>query len=330
LASVAAAAAVAAGVRASLTLSAAGPGAVLPGVGAVPLPGAAPNTVVRLRGGLLECDDGTRAPLPPPARLGREHPGWWPLRAVTDGGAVLDDADAVTTAQAAPARLTGAELRSWRAEAGAALRLLRARHAEYAGEVAAGLRALTPVTRDDGDTAHHSGSSAEMFGGVALSRPAGPRAVAETLVHEMQHSKLLAVTHLVDLLAPIGPMDEEPLHYAPWREDPRPLPGLLHGTYAFLAVARFWAVEAAAESDPLERHRAQVRCARWRAAAAGTAGAILAGSDDRLTPAGRRFVTGTARALARLGEQPLPASAVREADRQAEEHRGRWSERSRP
>ncbi|MFQ6147806.1 HEXXH motif domain-containing protein [Streptomyces seoulensis] len=322
LAAVAAAAAAAAGLDTPVAFHTTGPGAVLPAVGTAPLPGAGRGGAVRLRGRRLEYGDGARAWLPPPAELPRERPGWWPLRAVAAGGVVLDDADPADGT--APARLSAAELRSWRTQTALALRLLRTRHAGYAAELAAGLRALTPVAKDDGDRAHHSGSSAEMFGGVALSRPACARSLAETLVHEMQHSKLLAVTHLVDLLDPAAP-DDAPLHYAPWREDPRPLSGLLHGTYAFLSVARFWAAEAAAEPGSEERYRAQVRCARWRGAAAEGAGTILTDGADRLTPTGRRFVTGMAHALAELTGTPLPASAVREARRQAEEHRGRWS-----
>ncbi|GAA3208384.1 hypothetical protein GCM10020256_04810 [Streptomyces thermocoprophilus] len=54
---------------------------------------------------------------------------------------------------------------------------------------------------------------------------------------------------------------------------------MLHGTYAFLSVARFWAVEAASASDPGRRYDAQVRCARWREAAAEAAGTLLAHGD---------------------------------------------------
>jgi len=43
---------------------------------------------------------------------------------------------------------------------------------------------------------------------------------------------LNAVVELVDL-----PGGKE-LFYAPWRDDPRPLLGLLHGIYAFTAVHR--------------------------------------------------------------------------------------------
>ncbi|MFE2262402.1 aKG-HExxH-type peptide beta-hydroxylase [Streptomyces griseosporeus] len=380
LAEVTASAALAAGLPAEVTLTAQGPGAVLPGLGAAVLPDAPPGSPVRLRGGVLEAEDGGSVPVwgvgagsrtPSGAQVraeattgaaaqvwaaeaqerasagadvqGEGGARWWALRVVWapgDGGGpaeglggpdgagrsvsaiLLDDVDPVAAAGAPRVRLGAGEVRAWQAEAAAALRLLRVRHPGYAGEVAAGLRALVPLPAGAG--AHRSGSAAERFGGVTLTRPASPLTFAETLVHETQHSKLVAVMHLVDLLdADAG---EQPLLYAPWRDDPRPPAGLLHGTYAFLSVARFWSVEARAARDPERRYDAQVRCARWREAASEAAGTLLAHADV-LTGTGRRFVIVMDAALAGLRRVPLPAAAVREARRQAEEHRTRWRTR---
>jgi hypothetical protein len=78
-------------------------------------------------------------------------------------------------------------------------------------------------------------SSSSSFGAIIIATPESGAALAETLVHELQHSKLNAVLDLVRL-------EEDParLCYAPWRKDPRPLPGLLHGIYAFMSVTEFW------------------------------------------------------------------------------------------
>ncbi|MFF9275770.1 aKG-HExxH-type peptide beta-hydroxylase [Streptomyces griseosporeus] len=372
LAEVTASAALAAGLPAEVTLTAQGPGAVLPGLGAAVLPDAPPGSPVRLRGGVLEAEGGGSVPVrgvgpgsrtPPGAQaqaaattgaaaqeracagadVQGEEARWWALRvawAPADGSGpadglggpggagrsvsaiLLDDVDPVAAAGAPRVRLGAGEVRAWQAGAAAALRLLRVRHPGYAGEVAAGLRALVPLPADA--DAHRSGSAAERFGGVTLTRPASPLTFAETLVHETQHSKLVAVMHLVDLLD--SGAGEQPLLYAPWRDDPRPPAGLLHGTYAFLSVARFWSVEAGAARDPERRYDAQVRCARWREAAAEGAGTLLAHADV-LTGTGRRFVTVMDAALAGLRRVPLPAAAVREARRQAEEHRTRWRAR---
>ncbi|GHF41120.1 aKG-HExxH-type peptide beta-hydroxylase [Streptomyces griseosporeus] len=419
LAEVTASAALAAGLPAEVTLTAQGPGAVLPGLGAAVLPDTPPGSPVRLRDGVLEAEGGgsvrvwgvggrtppgaeargetaagpeaqAKAPVGAEAQAkapagaevaqiraadsaqaqtevavgaeaqlptatsaraqGRASVGadlqgegearWWALRVVwaprggggppgglggPDGAGrsasavLLDDVDPVAAAGAPRVRLGDGEVRAWQAGAAAALRLLRVRHPGYASEVAAGLRALVPLPADAG--AHRSGSAAERFGGVTLTRPASPLTFAETLVHETQHSKLVAVMHLVDLLDTDA--GEQPLLYAPWRDDPRPPAGLLHGTYAFLSVARFWSVEAGAARDPERRYDAQVRCARWREAAAEAAGTLLAHADV-LTGTGRRFVTVMDAALTGLRRVPLPAAAVREARRQAEEHRTRW------
>ncbi|MBR8638990.1 radical SAM protein [Streptomyces tuirus] len=336
LAAVAAAAATATGLDVSIGLTVAPPGVVLPGLGAVRLPDTAPGTPLLLRvnrlGGVLETGTGLRVGLPPTTALGAERADWWPLRGATAGpesSFLVDDVDqVVVTAADRPYRLPEDELRVWRSTAEGAMRLLRDRHADYAAELDAGLRTLTPVPVAEGSRARHSGSAAEMFGGVTLSRPTHARDLAETLVHEMQHSKLAAVMHLVDLLAEPSAAEPGARYYAPWRDDPRPLYGLLHGTYAFLSVARFWSREAGFVSDPAERHRAHVRCARWREAASETQEAMLA-DPSGLTHTGRRFVATMGQALAELRTVPLPRSAVREARRQAEAHRARWSKRNR-
>ncbi|MBN0042724.1 radical SAM protein [Streptomyces actuosus] len=335
LSDVAAAVAVAAGQDAEVTLTASGPGAVLPGVGTAVLPGATRGSAVVLRGGVLETEGGARlrvtAPGPrceggaPVGAPDAEGARWWSLRGVEGTRAVLDDVDPVAAAGAKRTRLACEEVRAWRSGTAGALWLLRARHPVHAAEVAAGLRALVPLAAAGGSV-HRSGSAAEMFGGVALTLPASAPAFAETLVHELQHSKLVAVMHLVDLLD-TAPQAQQQRLYAPWRDDPRPLSGLLHGTYAFLSVARFWFVEAQSARTAPERHRAQVWCARWREAAAEAAATLLA-HEDGLTHTGHRFVAVMHAALAELRGVPLPAAAVREARRYAEGHRVRWMARN--
>ena len=60
--------------------------------------------------------------------------------------------------------------------------------------------------------------------------------LSELLVHEMQHVKLIALRDLFDLFdrADAGRST------VPWRPDGRPIEGLLHGTYAHLAIAELW------------------------------------------------------------------------------------------
>ena len=69
---------------------------------------------------------------------------------------------------------------------------------------------------------------------VALSDD--PASLGELLVHEMQHVKLAALADQFDLFD----RADGRLFPVPWRRDPRPIYGLLHGTYAHLAVAELW------------------------------------------------------------------------------------------
>lgn len=155
---------------------------MLPGLGAVRLPEAAPGAALLLRGsrtgGVLETGTGLLVHLPPATVLGAERAGWWPLRGATPGpeaSFLVDDVDQVVATDAErPYRLSEDELRLWRSTAAGAMRLLRARHTDYAAELDAGLRTLTPLPLAEGSSARRSGSTAEMFGGVTLSRPCTP------------------------------------------------------------------------------------------------------------------------------------------------------------
>ncbi|CAM3499196.1 HEXXH motif domain-containing protein [Kibdelosporangium persicum] len=106
-------------------------------------------------------------------------------------------------------------------------------HLGYAEELAVGLHTIAPAPR----TRNYAGSSSNSaFGAVALSPKTSEFHLAEVLVHELQHSKLNAVLELV----PLHHGGPEDWWYAPWRPDPRPLTGLLHGIYAFVSVVEFW------------------------------------------------------------------------------------------
>ncbi len=87
--------------------------------------------------------------------------------------------------------------------------------------------------------------------------PADPATFALLLIHEFQHVKLGAILDLFDLYD----QNDHPSLLRSWRPDPRPLEGLLQGTYAHIAVADFWrSATPSCEPDPA-RHE----FARWRA-----------------------------------------------------------------
>ncbi|GGQ64443.1 aKG-HExxH-type peptide beta-hydroxylase [Couchioplanes azureus] len=198
------------------------------------------------------------------------------------------------------------ELARWQESFAAAWRLLVERVRPDAEALTAVLDTVIPV-RADPAARGISATSADAFGAVAISEPADPAAFAVGLLHEAQHSILNAVLYLFDLLeAP------DALGYSPWRDDPRPASGILHGAYAYLAVTRFWRT---LPDDPLARFE----FARWRAAVAAAADGL-----PDLTPAGERFV-GALRAEVRPWlDEPVPPRIRRLAEGANRDHHLRW------
>lgn len=62
-----------------------------------------------------------------------------------------------------------------------------------------------------------------------------PELVAEAICHELSHMRM-------NLVLETGPIlrDDTAVHASPWRADPRPLIGLVHGVHAFLNVRKFY------------------------------------------------------------------------------------------
>ncbi|MBW4721040.1 aKG-HExxH-type peptide beta-hydroxylase [Saccharothrix obliqua] len=205
---------------------------------------------------------------------------------------------------------TDADPHQWRAAMAAAWDELGAQP-EVAREVADLVSTITPMPPGPAGTT--SATVADAFGCVFLSLAPDPETLAVTLAHETQHTKLVALMDLFPLLEP----DTRAVYYAPWREDPRPLAGLLHGTYAHLGVAGFWRARRGM--------RAQTEFARWRAAAL-TAASTLLGSG-KLTRVGVGFVTGIAGVLREWNAEPVHPEALARAEAEAVAHRERWEAR---
>ena len=265
-----------------------------------------PMTALRTAATLTALRDG-QAPPPERTASGRV------LRAEHAGLALrvrLEDADPLRAAlgltPAGP--LAEADAAHWRRCLAEAWRLLVERHRPAAETLAAVLSVIVPVEPDEG-AGGISATSAEAFGAVAISAPADATALAVGLLHEAQHSVLNAVRVLFDLVRPT-PV----LGYSPWRDDPRPPFGILHGAYAYLAVTRFWR----AESGPT----AAFEFARWRAAVAGAANGLLAG--DVLTAPGRRFAGALRDEVSPWLAEPVDAAVARLADGANAEHLARW------
>jgi len=226
LAGLAAAAALRAGVEAELPLPVRDGGVHLPGVGMFASGAAVGRTcVIRVSGSGLTLRDG---------------PGdWQPVRRFSAGDMsfTVDDIDPFRDCAAwEPAgRLSPPDWWAWQQALTAATRQLAAELPAYTGVIAAGLRSVVPLpAAARGRSA--SATAKQAFGAFALALPDGTDMLAELLVHEMQHVKLIALCELMDLFDPA----HSATYRVPWRPDPRPVDAVLNGTYAYLAVGELW------------------------------------------------------------------------------------------
>ncbi|PSL52865.1 HEXXH motif-containing protein [Saccharothrix carnea] len=270
---VAAAVAVRAGIPARLTVPVTGGVATLPTVGQFVLSESVESVELVCGAGRPVCVNGGER-LFRPFRRHRSEARGLSLEVVVDDL----DPNRGFAEPTPPNPLDRAEYERWCALLDEAWTLLTEWDSGYATEVSAGLTSLVPLDPGSGVV---GASSAIAFGAVALSARASAAEFAETLVHELQHSKLNAVLELVHL------HDDGTVkrHYAPWRDDPRPLTGVLHGLYAFISVVEFWHGRAPASFALALRVR-QLRLA------------LDSLDTSRLTAAGKLLVDAVSRRLA--------------------------------
>ncbi|MFF1355008.1 aKG-HExxH-type peptide beta-hydroxylase [Streptomyces sp. NPDC058297] len=265
-----------------------------------------------------------------PAALHLPAPGWHPARLLSwtprepGTGVLLDDADPYRDFRSPwppPAPLTDAESDTWQRHLHDAAQLLGARHPDAARAVPLVLNSLVPLP---GMPRFRSSSAsyAEAFGSVLVSLPRDAVDFAVTLVHESRHSVLNGLSHQIQLVdrAAGGPRADT-LLYAPWRTDPRPPWGLLHGTYAFTGVADFWRSERHALTGP-KAALAHFEFAVWRDAVAIALRTLDA--QPGLTPWGRAFVDGMARQTAPWADDDVPAEALAAARTELADLRATW------
>jgi uncharacterized protein len=324
LTALAAAAAIRAGVRTTMEVTATGDGLCLPSLGVADLPAGPVTARVGEHGAELTATGRTvRLPADPHT----DAPGWRGLRRLTAQTAdrrldlLIDDLDPyrMPTMANVAGRLCPEEARRWTAAFGPAWDMLVRHHGTVAAEIAAGLRVLTPlIPPGEGQV---SASARDAVGCAAMSTPPSARALAVTLAHEIQHGKLAMLLEMVDLTLP----DDGPRYYTPWREDPRPVSGLLQGAYAYLGVTGFWLRQREHETGAAAAE-AHAEFARWRAAADLVTRTLLA--CGRLTGDGTAFVSGMRRTLRAWANEPVPAAAAAQARQDEERHRARWRHRN--
>ncbi|MGY0491828.1 aKG-HExxH-type peptide beta-hydroxylase [Streptomyces sp. WG-D5] len=248
-----------------------------------------------------------------------DDPAWTPahtLPALTTGAepTPLDDLDPYRGAEGGthyrgaggPATLDDAARKRWlQAWSGTAVEL-RLGGEQRLTEAVALLRCLVPLDAPPGADPYDatagtcSGTRREAFGAVLSSTPPTAPVFAATLVHELQHTKLLAVADLVPLHRAGGAAR----YFAPWRPDPRPFDGLLQGAYSHLALADFFQRRALSIGRTAERESAWAVHARCKAQVGAALPAVVGSTD--LTPQGRRFVDRMVATYERLDEHPPP------------------------
>ncbi|RMI37667.1 aKG-HExxH-type peptide beta-hydroxylase [Streptomyces triticirhizae] len=281
-----------------------------------------------------------RLPGEAPVTLGRDPAGHW--RSTTprwltlhtlDGGprpVLLDDLDPgrptpgrATRPEDGPPRhaLRPTERAHWSRLWHDALPLLRLGGAARAAELTL-LNCIVPLLRPTGGQGRHTSSTSPgAFGAVLASTPPSAALLAAGLTHELQHAKLAAV----GALNPLHQQGPAARYWAPWRPDPRPFDGLLHGAYAHLALAGFWQRLALGLDDPGARDQAWAAHCRCHA----QVGAVLPTlrAARRLTDDGRVFVEAMVEQHRGLGSPAPPAGHLVRARAYVETARALWLRR---
>lgn len=258
-----------------------------------------------------------------PRLLGTPSPGWRPLRVVplrTPGtrdtttvmGPWLDTVTPYrdfTRYPRSPGRLGERRLQLWENRLSGAYSLLERESPEDAAVLKSLVRMFVPrpfPTTRGGLVA--SASSLDAFGAVALSLPYDVAQTAAVLVHESRHQQLNALFSLVQLVQVgedrLADPEARRLYYAPWRSDPRPVLGLLHGVFAFAGVAGFWRTHRAHVTGA-EAQRADFEFAVHREQVREAVAPLVDG--EVLTEAGRLFVDEIAALVEAWQEDDVPA-----------------------
>jgi len=309
LATVAAAAAIRAGLDAQIEVPVFNGKVVLPSLGVAEATG----TTAIVDTGIAEMrSGGVRTAAIPGAS------GWQGLRHARAGSmdVVIDDLDPfrMPSADGQPtSRLTQAQAAEFADSLREAWDMLSP---ASAAEIAAIIRVIVPYQAPE--SGRTSTSSPQTFGAVAMSRQPDKYTFAETLVHETQHLKLCALLDLVTLTLP----DDGQRYYAPWRSDPRPASSLLQGAYAFLGVSGFWREQSRVAPEGPVSERAQAEFARWRDGAALAVDTLL--NSEQLTPRGQDFAGEMAHVLAAWQHEPVRHHALTLAQRNAQRHLAQW------
>jgi HEXXH motif-containing protein len=258
-------------------------------------------------------------------------PGWRPIQALwpdddRPGGhpVLIDDADPYREegrrdnpyGLAAAGRLADEDRVRWRSAWRDAQPWLRLGDGTRAREVAALLDCFVPLA--GAASAQYSATLGDAFGALHRSTPMGGLKMAAALVHELQHTKLLALAGVTALHT----ADDTARYWAPWRQDPRPFDGVFQGAYAHLALAGFHLGVARTTTVPAQREAAWAAHCRCRLQVEAVLPQLL--GSNRLTPQGRTLVNSMAAYHTRLGRHTPPEGHLARATAYVETARVIW------
>ncbi|MFJ8020487.1 HEXXH motif domain-containing protein [Streptomyces sp. NPDC096311] len=242
-------------------------------------------------------------------RLRAEHAGMRLTITLDDLGPY-----APVPALAAPGRLSSAQFASWQNWFARTWPVLVNDHVVSARALTTGLRSVVPLPRGERLRAR-AASSSDAFGCLLLSEPDEdedvlPAQLGVALVHEFRHTLLNGLIFLTPLFE-----ECDELFYAPWRDDPRPLGGLVHGAYAFSGVAHYWRTRGAEGLAGFEH-------ALWRSAVRGVLGTLR--EHPALTPLGHALVDSLDEQTTGWHAEPVGVREQRLAHLATVHHRATW------
>jgi HEXXH motif-containing protein len=254
-----------------------------------------------------------------------ESSSWWRLRRVRSIAAGhnlalwLDDIDPYREIgePVPPDRLSDGQAERWTQLLDQAYSMLTEDNASLAASMTIGFKTLVPLLPAP-PPAVRSASSGDSFGGALISLPRDGTMLAVTMTHEYQHIKLGALLHLIPLCENNG----EEFFYAPWRDDPRPLSGLLQGVYAFAGVTEFWRRRRRHDLLDSERQLAEFEFALWRQQTWHAVQPLRGHAS--LTAAGRRFVDRMVEQMRTCWTEELEEKTISLVDTVAQDHRLEW------
>ena len=121
-----------------------------------------------------------------------------------------------------------------------ALELVRRHAPDSFAWLESSVRVAVVKPRSVGDFSNQTHS--ELPGAFVLTVTPDPYCLAEDVVHELHHNLLFFLEERGSFFA-ASELDAAVRHeayYSPWRDDLRPLHGILHGVHVYLAVWRYW------------------------------------------------------------------------------------------